>query len=172
MLKRRPLESEFEGFFKRYIDKVEAEDICQVLADQLESSLSLYKSLTEEQWNFRYEPGKWSIKEVLLHIIDTERVFNYRAMRFSRGDTTALPGFDQDVFAKHANATSRSAQSLIDEYKATRQATILLFENMTDEDCVRKGIASDLLLTPIALAFMNAGHEIHHMEILKERYLK
>lgn len=172
MLKRRPLESEFEGFFKRYIDKTEGDDICQLLSQQLKSSLSLYESLTEEQWKFKYEPGKWSIKEVLLHIIDTERVFDYRAMRFSRGDTTSLPGFDQEIFAQHANAESRTAKSLMDEYKVLRQSTILLFENMTDEDCVRKGMASDLMLTPIALAFMNAGHEIHHMEILKERYLK
>lgn len=171
MLKRRPLESEYEGFCKTYIDKTEGDDICQMLTHQLNDNLTLYKSLTEEQWNHKYEQGKWSIKDILLHIIDTERVFDYRAMRISRGDSTALPGFDQDVFAKHAQAESRSSKSLVNEYDAMRRSTILLFENMSDEACIRKGQASNLLFTPIGLAFMNAGHENHHIEILKERYL-
>jgi len=161
MIKRRPLDSEFEGFFKRYIDKINEEDICHKLEVQLNEYITFYGSLTEEQWNYRYEPGKWSIKDVLLHIIDTERVF----------DTTALPGFDQNEFAKNANASSRSSRSLIEEYNIVRQSTLLLFQNMADENCIKIGTASDLLITPIALSYMIAGHDKHHMDILKERYI-
>lgn len=172
MIKRRPLDTEYAEFFKTYVDKTEGTDACQMLRQQLAANSQLYQSLSTEQWDYRYEPGKWSIKDVLLHIIDTERVFAYRALRISRGDKTALPGFDQNVFADHARAENRSIESLMSEYLAVRQSSILLFEHMTDEDSVRQGIASDAVVTPAALAFMIAGHEIHHIRILKERYLK
>lgn len=171
MLKRRPLNTEFEGYSETYISRIQDTDICKVLREQETDFGGVYASLTDEQWDFRYAPEKWTIKDVILHIIDTERIFAYRALRISRGDATALPGFDQDPYVDHAFAAERSSQSLLEEYHSVRQSSIHLFTNMRDEDCIREGKASNLLATPIATAYMIAGHEDHHMAILKERYL-
>ena len=171
MLKRRPLNTEFEGYSETYISRIQGTDICEVLAKQHTEYGGLYAKFTDEQWNFRYAPDKWTIKDVILHIIDTERIFAYRALRIGRGDQTALPGFDQDTYADHANATTRTGSSILEEYQIVRQSTIHLFANMSDEDCIREGKASQLLMTPLGTAYMIAGHEDHHMSILKERYL-
>jgi len=171
MLKRRPLDTEFEGFCETYISRIQNEDICQVLRDQEASYGELYHAFTDEQWAYSYAQDKWTIKDVLLHIIDTERIFAYRALRISRGDSTPLPGFDQDVYAENAHANQRTGVSIIEEYHQVRKSTISLFSNMNDEDCIRKGNASNLLFTPIGTAYMIAGHENHHMAILKEKYL-
>lgn len=171
MLHRRPLETEFAGYCKGYIDRIQQNNICQVLKGQETNFGELYASFTEDQWNHRYAPDKWTIKDVLLHIIDTERIFAYRAMRISRGDETPLPGFDQDIYVDNAHAKKRSSASLLEEYHLVRQSTVNFFSNMSDEDCVREGNASTLLFTPIGTAYMIAGHEDHHVAVLKERYL-
>lgn len=171
MLKRRPQDTEFAGYCENYISRIQQEDICQVLKDQEANFGELYHSFTDEQWVFSYAPDKWTIKDVLLHIIDTERIFAYRALRISRGDATALPGFNQDVYADNAKATKRTGASLLEEYHQVRKSTISLFSNMSDEDCIREGNASKLLFTPLGTAYMIAGHENHHFAILKERYL-
>ncbi len=171
MLKRRPLPTEFEGFYETYVNYIESTDICDFLFTQKASHISFYQSITEEQWLHRYAEDKWSIKDVLQHIIDAERVFVYRAMRISRNDQTELMGFDQDVFVDNANADQRSSQSLLAEYEQVRNASISLFANMTDEDCIRKGKASGFLFTPIGASYMIAGHDHHHMKIIKERYM-
>lgn len=172
MLKRRPLASEFEGFYETYINNIESADICGFLSSQYATHVSFYQSLTEDQWMYRYAEGKWSIKDVLNHIIDSERVFSYRAMRISRNDKTELPGFDQDVFVEHAHADKRSSESLITEYVQVRQASIALFSNMSDEACTIVGNASGFLFTPIGVSYMIAGHDHHHMKIIEERYME
>ncbi len=171
MLNRRPLATEFEGFYETYINYIESTDICGFLSTQYNEHVSFYQSLTEDQWLHRYAEGKWSIKDVLNHIIDTERVFSYRAMRICRNDKTELPGFDQDIFVENANADQRSSESLITEYVQVRQASIALFSNMSDEACTIEGNASGYIFTPIGASYMIAGHDHHHMKILEERYV-
>lgn len=171
MLKRRPKENEFAPYYGGYIAKTEGEDVIQLLKDYKESTTAFLQSLPLEKWDYAYAEGKWTIKEVILHIIDTERVFAYRSMRIARGDKTALPGFDQDLYVAGSNAAERSAGSLIAEYMATREATIFFFENLTDEASIEKGTASGVVFTPHGTAFITAGHENHHIQIIKERYL-
>lgn len=171
MLKRRPTEKEFAPYYGGYIAKVKGKDIIEILIAQKRSTIDLLKSIPDEKWNSTYDHGKWTIKEVISHIIDTERVFLYRAMRISRGDMTELPGFDQDLFVKNSNASERSAGSLIAEYLSARESTLFFFKYLSDEAAERKGTASGVVFTPIGTAFTIAGHENHHVQILKERYL-
>lgn len=171
MLKRRPTEDEFAPYYGGYISKTEGTDILKNLKNEKSNTVEFLKSLPAEKWGYAYEEGKWTIKQLLLHIIDSERVFAYRALRIARGDSTPMPGFDQDPYVKNSEATNRSADSLIREYAATREATISFFENLTDEMTLRKGTASGVVFTPHATAFIIAGHENHHMQIVKERYL-
>lgn len=169
MIYRRPQTGEFGSYYEGYINKVPGDDIIKVLSD--ESYMSQIEDIPEDKWMHRYAEGKWSIKEVLLHLIDTERVFAYRAMRAGRMDKTPLPGFDQDAYVPNSNADSRTKASLMQEYKSVRKATISLLENMGDDGLAAIGIASDNPMTPLALGYMIAGHQIHHIELFKERYL-
>lgn len=171
MIKRRPTEDEFAPYYAGYVSKTKGEDILQNLKNEKSNIVEFLKALPAEKWDYAYEEGKWTIKEVMLHIIDTERVFAYRSMRIARGDDTPMPGFDQDLYVAHSDASNRSAGSLIAEYMATREATIFFFENLTDEMTLRKGTASGVVFTPHATAFIISGHENHHIQIIKERYL-
>lgn len=167
----RPEDHESHDYYKLYINQVEGNDFLQVLKDNLISTVDLLDSLSLDQWNHRYAEGKWSIKEVMIHIIDTEKVFGYRAMRISRNDQTPLPGFDQNDYVPYYDAENRSPESIIKEFTASRLGTIEMFENFNEDMMKRMGKASDFDVSVRALAFMTAGHEIHHIRILKERYL-
>jgi len=167
---RRPKPEESSNYFKTYIDKVPQDDFLEVLKKSNSEIVSFLKGLTEEQWMHRYAPDKWSIKEMMLHIIDTERIFAYRALRISRGDKTPLPGYEQDDYVPLSKADQRSSSSLIAEYEAVRQASIYLFEHLDDSHLGTVGTASGNSFTPRALGFVVAGHEIHHMQVVKERY--
>ena len=169
--KKRPETHESSDYFKTYTRKVEGSDALQTLIDAQSTTTDFLKNLSEAQWNHRYEAGKWSIKEVLLHILDTERVFAYRALRVARNDQTQLPGFDQDDYFPYIYADSRSTESIIEEYNTIRSATITLFKNMNDEGLSFIGTASDNPFSARAAMFIIAGHEIHHLNIIKERYL-
>jgi len=171
MLKRRPTQEEFASYYGTYINKVEGNDIIPILEKNKRETEDFLLTIPDKHWNHAYAEGKWTIKEVMAHLIDTERVFAYRAMRFARGDNAALPGFDQDLFVKNSGANQRSIGTLISEFMVTRQATIFLFKNITDEQSVLKGTASGVVWTPLGAAFTTAGHEIHHMQLIKERYL-
>lgn len=171
MLKRRPTEEEFAPYYAGYINKVTGDDIISVLEKNKKETEAFLLTIPDDKWNQAYAESKWTIKEVMLHLIDTERVFAYRAMRFARGDDAALPGFDQDLFVENSGANERSIESLISEFMVTRQASILLFENLTDEQSVLIGTASGVVWTPLGAAFATAGHENHHIQILRERYL-
>ena len=142
-----------------------------VLENQLNSTRAFLGGISEKQGNHRYEPGKWSIKEVVGHVADTERVFAYRALRFARNDQTELPGFDQDTFAANANFANLPLSDIVDEYVAVRMATVLLLRHVANDAWNRRGIANKNEMTVRALAFTIAGHELHHIDILKTRYL-
>lgn len=133
--------------------------------------LTFYQSIPADKWNFAYAEGKWTIKEVLAHVIDSERVFQYRALRFGRNDNTELPGFDQDTFAAAKNSAHRTEESLLEEYQIVRQSSCVLFENFNEEELNRTGKANDFEIMVGWIAYMIVGHEMHHEQILKERYL-
>lgn len=167
----RPAQSEYAPFYAGYVASVPHGDLIQVLAQQREETLTLFRGIDEARAGHRYAPGKWSIADVLGHVTDAERVFTYRALTFARGDTSALPSFDEDAWAKVANAGRRPLRDLMDEYAAVRAATIELFRSLTPGEFARSGIASTKPISVRALAYIVAGHERHHLRILRERYL-
>ncbi|MEM9920370.1 MAG: DinB family protein [Bacteroidota bacterium] len=167
---RRPEKSEVAEFYWGYVEKVPGNDFLQVLRDASSSMPQWFEALDADQWNYRYAEGKWTVKEVLQHLIDTERIFNYRALRIARGDKTPLPGFDHNAYVPASNANSRSPESLMAEYRAVRAASIVLFETLDHETLNQKGTASEKGITVRGLGYITAGHEIHHLQILKERY--
>jgi hypothetical protein len=168
---RRPAEGEFNPYYAKYIALVPEGDVLASLEQQGRETQKLLRAVTEEKSKFRYAPDKWSIRECVGHVSDAERVFTYRALRFARADATALPGFDQDVWAKTTSAHSRTLVSLLDDLQALRAATVSLFRGFDAAEWDRSGVASDNPVSVRALAFITAGHERHHVGILKERYL-
>ncbi|MBZ5602923.1 MAG: DinB family protein [Acidobacteriia bacterium] len=167
----KPQPGEYNPYYEKYISLVPQGDLIATLKSQIDDTRALLSAVPETRGAFRYADGKWSIKEVVGHLIDTERIMSYRALRIARGDTTPLPGFEQDDYVRNANSDAFSLASLADEYAAVRRATTLLFEHMTAEACTRQGTASTYPVTVRALAWIIAGHELHHRAILKERYL-
>ena len=168
---RRPEVHESSTYFRKYIDLVESDNFLETLKENHVSTAAFLSSLTDEQWNHRYAEGKWSLKESFIHLIDTERIFTYRALRIARNDKTALLGFEQDDYVPYYNADQRISASVVAEYQAVRAATIQLYESLNDEDFSRMGTASGQPISPLALGFMTAGHEIHHLNLARERYL-
>jgi hypothetical protein len=166
-----PDRSEAADYYFTYIDQVPAGDICETLESQLPDVLTLLRGVAEEKSLFRYAPGKWSIREVVSHVSDTERLFTFRALWFARGFDTPLPSFDQDVAILTAGADERSWNSHIEELSAVRASTIGFFRDLPGEAWGRRGIASDNPFSVRALAYITAGHLAHHARILRERYL-
>ncbi len=167
---KRPEEKESNVYYKKYIDQVHSDNFLNVLENTKPDTLAFLNALEESKWNFRYAEDKWSIKEVMMHIIDTERIMAYRALRIARNDKTPLPGFEQDDYIPFTNAQNRTPASIIDEYLAVRRATTEMFRYFDDEMLNRMGTASGNPFTPRALGFIIAGHEAHHLRIVKERY--
>ncbi|MFM1875744.1 MAG: hypothetical protein RL266_1481 [Bacteroidota bacterium] len=161
----------YDPYFGRYIDLVKETELVHAFDDLTELSHSFWLDITEEQGNFRYAEDKWSIKELLQHIIDTERIFSYRALAIARGDTTALPGYDENLYANNSESDSRSMEDLVDELFTVRNATITLFAGMTEDALNRVGTANGASLSALAAGFIIVGHELHHMNVVKERYL-
>ena len=166
----KPQTDEFVSFYNTYISKVPDVDVIDLLTELKESSYQLFSNLSDEKANYAYAEGKWTIKEALGHMIDTERVFAFRAFCFSR-DFLELPGFDQEVYVNNANFNSRTIQDLASEFKATRESNLYFIKALTDDQLNKKGIASGNPATVRALVYMLAGHELHHLGLLKERYL-
>ena len=166
-----PERAETAEYYHRYIDQVPAGDIRDVLERQLGDASSMLEAISEEQSLHRYAPGKWSIREVVAHINDTERLFTFRAFWFARALGEPLPSFDQDIAASHAGADERPWRSHLDEFHAVRAATIALFRNLPAEAWTRRGVASGNPFTVRALAYIAAGHLAHHLRILREQYL-
>lgn len=153
-----------------YINKIPDGEVMKQLQSGAESLLAYVEKLTDEQLLFSYADNKWTIKEVIVHLMDVERVFNYRALTASRQDTTPLPGFDHNAYVPKSGANKRSKESLLAEYKVRREATILFFESLDEEALSFVGEAKDQPCTARAMAYMIAGHEHHHLKILEERY--
>lgn len=170
MVWRLPNENEYSGNFSNYIRQVPEANALDVLKSAKHSTLKLLYSLTLDQWNHRYADGKWTVKEVWVHILDTERIFAYRLLRIGRGDTTPLPGFDQDNYIEPSKANERTIASIISEYEAVRESTICLLENMPEESFDRVGTASNTPISCRAFAFIIAGHERHHVHGLRQNY--
>ena len=168
----KPEESEHAPYYGRYISLVKDEgDIVSQLSGQLEATLALLRSIPEARGGFRYAEGKWSIRELLGHVIDGERIFAYRALRFSRGDVTPLPGFEQDDYVQNASFDDYPLGELVHEFESVRRSTLFLFKHLSEEAWTRRGIASENEVSVRALAYIIAGHELHHMSILRDKYL-
>jgi uncharacterized damage-inducible protein DinB len=167
----RPEKSEYVSYYETYVSLTKSDDILSVLSENKIETQKLLAEITEEKALFRYAEGKWSVKELLGHIIDAERIFAYRALRFARNDKTEIEGFDQDPYIENADFDNCQFTDLIAEFAFVRDANILMFQNLPEEAWMRSGIASENSVTVRALAYMIAGHELHHIDILKERYL-
>ncbi|GAB3539774.1 DinB family protein [Pontibacter brevis] len=166
-----PSPEEHSSFLSNYVQQAKTDDLIEGLTASYVFITGMIQGLTEEQLLHRYAAGKWSIKEVMVHMIDTERIFSYRALRFARQDKTELPGFDQDKYIIPAKADSRDINSIIAEYTSLRTATIELFKNFDEEALQQKGIASGIEVSVRALGYVILGHEVHHQKIIRERYL-
>lgn len=164
-------DNEYLDYFSTYISKVNNQELVEGFIENRDCTITLLESITENKYSYSYAEGKWSIKELLQHIVDTERIFSARALRIARNDKTKLPGFDQDDFNPYSGANGRSKSELINDYIATRNNTISLFNSFTDEMLLRIGHVSGHKLSTRASGFIIIGHENHHLEILKERYL-
>ena|SRR2546427_155089 len=167
----RPDISELADYQIGYISKVPGDDIMMFLEQQLERVMNLLRGITEDKGNYRYASDKWTVKQVVGHIIDTERVFAYRALVFSRNDSTTLPGFDQDLWAKQASHDNVPTKDLACEFEVVRRSTIDLFRHLDPVAWTRRGTANNNPISVRALAYLVGGHTEHHLEILKSRYL-
>lgn len=168
----KPKEGEYAPYADRYIGLLPDDGlVLKHLKDNLKATRDFILSLPEEKLYFRYAEGKWTIKEILVHIIDDERIYAYRALRFARNDKTELPGFEQDDYALHSGANRRSIKDILRELGTVRRATISLFNGLDDQALTRTGVADGNKVSVRALAYHIAGHELRHVRIIKERYL-
>lgn len=168
----RPQAGEYAPYYDKYISLIQTSDILDTLDEQRRQMLLLLSGRSEDEGNFRYASDKWSLKEVLGHINDTERVFAYRALRIARNDQTPMEGFEQDDYVRYGPFARRSLEDLVEDYIAVRRATMSLFRNLDEAAWTRRGVANKNEVTVRALAYIVAGHELHHRRILEEKYLK
>jgi hypothetical protein len=167
----RPESDEFYEYYEQYISKVPDGNLISLLREQAVETVTLLQDLSPQQANFAYAPGKWSIKEVIGHISDAERIFAYRALRIGRQDETPLASFDENAYVKHGNFGSRSLPDLLEEFQVVRASSIHLAKSMDAEALARRGTASGHGISVRALFYIIAGHERHHVGLLRERYL-
>ena len=167
----RPEKNEYASYYDKYVSLVPDADVVETLERQIEDTLALLRGVGEERAGHRYAPGKWSIKEVVGHLIDTERIFAYRALAIARGEQKPLPGMDQNEYMAGANFDARTLADLLDEFERVRRSNVLMLRGLSDEAWSRRGVASDNEVTVRAIAFIIAGHEAHHVQILRTRYL-
>jgi uncharacterized damage-inducible protein DinB len=166
----RPVPGEYAPFYETYISKVKGNDIVGILEAQRLQMAQLFAARSERDGNFRYAPGKWTVKEVLGHVSDSERIFVYRALRIARADQTPLSGFEQEDYVRGGNFAERTLADLAEEFALVRAASIALFKSLSKEAWQRRGVANKNEVSVRALAFIVAGHELHHRLILEERY--
>ena len=159
------------AFYHNYIKQVEATNLQQALHQHEAETVPFLQSIPADKWMFRYAEGKWTIKELVQHIIDAERIFNYRALCFSRKDEMALPGFDEDLYVTHSEANKRSQEELLQELKIVQQSSILLFGSFSEAQLEASGVANGNPIYVKAIGFIIAGHTLHHLRIIRERYL-
>ena len=166
----RPESGEYAPYYEKYISLVKGHDIVGILEGQRLQMAQIFGARSEREGNFRYAPDKWTVKEVLGHVNDTERIFAYRALRIARGDQTPLSGFEQDDYVRGGNFAERTLADLADEFGYVRSASVALFRSLKKDAWARRGVANEKEVTVRALAFIVAGHELHHRLILEERY--
>jgi len=166
----RPEPGEYAPYYDRYISLILGLDIVGTLESQRREMLLLLCGRDESEGDFRYAPDKWTVKEVLGHVCDTERIFAYRALRIARGDKTPIEGFEQDDYVRNSPVANRPLAEVIEDYIAVRRATITLFRNLDEAAWLRRGIANNNEVSVRAIAYTAAGHELHHRRILKEKY--
>ncbi len=164
-------ENEYSKFNATYIQAAGDEDLYEDLEISLHAFIRFVQDIPMDKFDYRYADGKWTIKEIIQHIIDTERVFSYRALRISRNDKTPLPGFDENEFALNTNANDRHLQSLLTELSIVRQGTLALFKSFSEEQLKRIGTASDNQISVRAIGFIIIGHLKHHQTVFQEKYL-
>lgn len=167
----RPAPGSFPAFFEKYINRVEAESVTEAIDKYGTAVVDFFKSIPEEKAVYRYAEGKWSLKEVLLHITDTERIMCYRALCMARKDKTPLPGFDENLYALNSNADNRKWQNLLTEFEASRKSTDILVKSFDEEQLEQQGITNNLPNTVNAICYIIYGHMLHHINVVKERYL-
>ena len=165
--------NEYAAYFEHYIQLVAVKNrsIIGNLQHSQQEFDSVLRNLPEEKHNFSYAAGKWTLKELIQHIIDTERIFCYRALCFARNDKTALPGFDQDLYVDYGNANQLNYFDLLDEMATLRKSSIQLFQSFTEEAMLHIGVASENEMSVRALGVLFSGHQMHHLNVVKERYL-
>ena len=168
----RPEPGEYDPYYDRYISLVLSNDVLAALDEQRRQMLLLLSGRTEADGDIRYAPDKWSLKEVLGHINDGERILSYRALRIARGDATPIEGYEQDDYVRNSPFGQRPLSDLIEDYIAVRRATVSLFRNLDEAAWTRRGVANKNEVTVRALAYIIAGHELHHRRIIEEKYLK
>ena len=167
----RPQPAEYDPYYQKYVSLVPEEEIIPALENQLNEVYELFRSVPEEIGSFAYAEGKWTVKEVLSHLIDSERIFAYRALRISRGDKTPIEGFEQDGYIENSHANRRSIAELIDELAHLRKSNLMLFLNLDPVDWIRTGTANNVEISVRSLAWIMVWHVRHHVAILRERYL-
>ena len=167
----RPETNEFAPYYNNYISQIDGDDVMPVLNSQSAELRSMFATVPEEKGSFAYAEGKWTIKELLSHLIDGERIFAYRILRVSRGDKTPIEGFEQDDYIKTSNANDRCFSDLLDEFDLQRRANLLMMNNISDDASRQMGTASDNPVSARALVYILAGHVRHHLKVLNERYL-
>jgi uncharacterized damage-inducible protein DinB len=169
---KRPNLEEFPEYTRSYIQLLPEGDIIDILGEQLETTNRLFFTVNEKQADYRYEEGKWSLSEVLGHLTDTERIMNYRILRIARGDTSLLQGFDENQYVQEASFYNRKITDLLEDYQNVRKSTISLLKGLPQKSLQNKGNANGYGVTVESIAYMIAGHELHHLKIIKEKYLK
>ncbi len=167
----KPNVNDYPAYFGRYIDQVTEDDLALAIKNQLIMLPVFLHSISEDKSTYAYAEGKWSIKELWQHIIDAERIFNYRALCIARKETISLPGFDENNYASNSNGNSRSWQILVNEFLHLRQSTEDLYLSFTDEMLSHKGLSNNNPVTPLSFGFITVGHVYHHKKIIEERYL-
>jgi len=164
--------NEFAPYYANYVEKGNTNlSIIDGLLQQYQVVTEFFKLIPSDKLNYRYSEGKWTVKDIILHLIDAERIFSYRALRIARNDKTELPGFEENDYVIEANASERSLSSLLEEYKMVRNSTVCLFKSFTIDQLGRLGVASGSSVSVRAIGVIIQGHEKHHLEIIKERYL-
>ena len=164
-------ENEYAPFYKNYIKGLGEVNLFEILPEAMNQLLELIDGLPEEKLKYRYAEGKWTIKELIQHIIDAERVLSYRALRFSRNDATDLPGFDEDWYVDHSNGHERSIEDLLEEFQLVRKSSIALFKSFSKDMLMKVGSANTSDMSVRALGFIIAGHQVHHTKVIAAKYI-
>jgi uncharacterized damage-inducible protein DinB len=167
----RPSPGDYSSYYENYLKLIKGDDILRILNEQNKSTQDILNSFSEHRGNYRYTDGKWTVKEVVGHLLDTERIFAYRALCIARGEKKSLPGFNQDDYVSEGNFNRRELFEITYEYRLLRESNLLLFRSFTPEMLKLKGFANESSVSVLAILFIIAGHEKHHMNVLKEKYM-